>query len=85
MGSAQNERQERREGRRAETKHGGEKDRALKRNVNAASRGNRSLEKEQPRAVTPHSHTVPITGTMRTLSVFSPSLLPGGGKAGAAR
>lgn len=48
--------------------------------VNAAS-----LEKEQPRAVTPHSHTLPIMGTIQTLSVFSPSLLPGGGKAGAAR
>lgn len=50
--------------------------------VNAACRGDRSLEKEQPKAVTPHSHTVPIMGTMQTFPIFSPSLLPGGGKAG---
>lgn len=40
--------------------------------VNAACRGDRSLEKEQPKAVTLHSHAVPITGTMRT---FFPSFL----------
>lgn len=37
----------------------------------AGERG--ALEKEQPKAVTPHSHEVPITGTMPTLSSF---LLP---------